>query len=48
MEEIGELLIYTFGAALSLSVLLVIIKFAGVLITWFAATLPLLIYAAIM
>ena len=48
MEEKAELLIYIFGLALSLTVLLVIIKLAGVLITWFVATLPLLIYAAIM
>lgn len=48
MEEKGDLLIYTFGAAFSLSVLLVIIKLAGFLITWFVATLPLLVYAVIM
>lgn len=48
MEEKVELLIYIFGLALSLTVLLVIIKLAGVLITCFVATLPLLIYAAIM
>ena len=47
-DEKAELLIYTFGVALSLSVLLAIIKFAGVLITWFVATLPLLVYAVIM
>ncbi|WP_217951382.1 hypothetical protein [Granulicatella adiacens] len=47
-DETAELLIYIFGLALSLTVLLVIIKLAGVLITWFVATLPLLIYAAIM
>lgn len=48
MEEKAELLIYIFGLALSLTVLLVIIKLAGVLITRFVSTLPLLIYAAIM
>ena len=48
MGEKAELLIYIFGLALSLTVLLVIIKLAGVLITWFVATLPLLIYVAIM
>lgn len=47
-DETAELLIYIFGLALSLTVLLVIIKLAGVLITWFVVTLPLLIYAAIM
>lgn len=48
MEEKAELLIYIFGLALSLTVLLVIIKLAGFLITWFVATLPLLVYAVIM
>ena len=47
-DKKAELLIYIFGLALSLTVLLVIIKLAGVLITWFVATLPLLIYSAIM
>lgn len=47
-DKKAELLIYIFGLALSLTVLLVIIKLAGVLINWFVATLPLLIYAAIM
>ena len=48
MEEIRELLRYIFGAALSLSIFLAIIKIFGVPITWVAAMLPLLIYVAIM
>lgn len=48
MEEKGELLIYTFGAVLSLSIFLAIIKVFGVPITWVAAMLPLLTYVAIM
>lgn len=42
------LLTYMFVAALSLSMILAIIKLVGVPITWFVSTLPLLIYAAIM
>nr|DAE02733.1 MAG TPA: hypothetical protein [Siphoviridae sp. ctGiO6]DAJ16368.1 MAG TPA: hypothetical protein [Siphoviridae sp. ct9Ec1]DAW44005.1 MAG TPA: hypothetical protein [Caudoviricetes sp.] len=48
MEEIRELLKYIFGAVLSLSIFLVIIKLFGVPITWVAAMLPLLTYVAIM
>lgn len=48
MEEKGELLIYIFGAVLSLSIFLAIIKIFGVPITWVAAMLPLLTYVAIM
>lgn len=48
MEEKVELLIYTFGAVLSLSIFLAIIKVFGVPITWVAAMLPLLTYVAIM
>ena len=48
MKEKGELLIYIFGAALSLSIFLAIIKIFGVPITWVAAMLPLLTYVAIM
>lgn len=48
MEEKGELLIYIFGATLSLSIFLAIIKIFGVPITWVAAMLPLLTYVAIM
>lgn len=48
MEEKGELLIYIFGAALSLSIFLAIIKIFGVPITWVAAMLPILTYVAIM
>ena len=46
-EETVELLIYTFGAVLSLSIFLAIIKLFGVPITWVAAMLPLLTYVAI-
>ena len=46
-EETVELLIYTFGAVLSLSMFLAIIKLFGVPITWVAAMLPLLTYVAI-
>ena len=48
MEEIRELLKYIFGAVLSLSIFLVIIKLFGVPITWVAAMMPLLTYVAIM
>lgn len=48
MEDKGELLIYIFGAALSLSIFLAIIKIFGVPITWVAAMLPILTYVAIM
>jgi hypothetical protein len=48
MEKKGELLIYIFGAALSLSIFLAIIKIFGVPITWVAAMLPILTYVAIM
>ena len=48
MKEKGELLIYIYGAALSLSIFLAIIKIFGVPITWVAAMLPLLTYVAIM
>lgn len=46
-DETAELLIYIFGLALSLTVLLVIIKLAGVLITWFAVMLPVATYLVI-
>lgn len=46
-DETAELLIYIFGLALSLTVLLVIIKLAGVLITWFTVMLPVATYLVI-
>lgn len=47
MKNKEELLIYTFGLALSLSVSLVISKLFGTQISWFTTMIPLLIYVLI-
>lgn len=47
MKNKEELLVYTFGLALSLSVTLVISKLFGTQISWLATMVPLLIYVLI-
>lgn len=47
MKNKEELLIYTFGLALSLSMSLVISKLFGTQISWFTTMIPLLIYVLV-